>query len=547
MLHPAQLDRFKIIRQIGAGGMGTVYEAVDPEIERRVAIKVLRHDLLEQNPELLQRLFVEARAANAIGHPGVVQISEARRLADGTGFLVMELLHGQTLTQLMQQNGGRLRVEVAVQLAIQIASTLRAGHQQGVIHRDLKPDNIMLVADDAVQGGERVKLLDFGIAKMAQVSASAVSLTLADMGLGTPGYMAPEQMRDAAAASARSDVYGLGAVLFEALSGRRPHVADTQVDLMVAVLSTDAPLLKDLVPELPQSLSELVAQMLHRTLSEARPDMVEVLRRLYMVNIELSGQSRTGSPAGSDPARTVTPPTLLPVRMAVTSGHADSIPSGPQVGAVGAPASLASSSTPSQMRGQRVPQPHSWRFAVLSSVVAAVLMLLVLRRNQPASPPPVPVDTTIGRPAIPAPVVTPPPTVTPPLDDTVPAVAPPVVKKPGAPKLKPTGKATAPDHPAAASGNYAPCEARPPRTITPADAAIVRAVQGAISAYHLRLCKNESLVIRINSGDGSLSVTPSSPGMRGRSSFDTNGFMLRIQGTLATNGLQSYRQITIAY
>lgn len=139
MSHPAHIDRFRVVRLIGSGGMGHVYEAVDPEIQRRVALKVLRRDLLSDNPELLQRLFVEARAANAIGHPGVVQISEAKLLPEGSGYLVMELLEGVTLTQRLRRAGGRLQLAEALPLAIQVASALRAGHQRGIVHRELPP------------------------------------------------------------------------------------------------------------------------------------------------------------------------------------------------------------------------------------------------------------------------------------------------------------------------------------------------------------------------------------------------------------------------
>jgi len=135
MSHPAHIDRFRVVRLIGSGGMGHVYEAVDPEIQRRVALKVLRRDLLSDNPELLQRLFVEARAANAIGHPGVVQISEAKLLPEGSGYLVMELLEGVTLTQRLRRAGGRLQLAEALPLAIQVAT--RAS--RGTTRHDLGP------------------------------------------------------------------------------------------------------------------------------------------------------------------------------------------------------------------------------------------------------------------------------------------------------------------------------------------------------------------------------------------------------------------------
>lgn len=291
MAFPETIGRFTIVRQVGIGGMGTVYEALDPQIDRRVALKVLRRDMLVQNPELIERLWVEARAANSIRHPGVVQVSEAQRLDDGTGFLVMEFLDGQTLTQRLRQTRGKLPTAQALQIAIQIASTLSAGHQRGIIHRDVKPDNVMVVPDDAVSGGERVKLLDFGIAKISSNAANSAPLTLNDMSLGTPGYMAPEQMCNAINASDRSDVYGLGAVLFEMLSARRPLVAPSTAELIVLLLSQDPPLLTSLVNEAPSALSALLARMLQREPASARPTIVEVLRELILISSTLTTQS----------------------------------------------------------------------------------------------------------------------------------------------------------------------------------------------------------------------------------------------------------------
>lgn len=280
MSHPSRVGRFLIVRQVGAGGMGTVYEAIDPTIDRRVAIKLLKHEVVVQNPELLERLWVEARAANRIGHPGVVQVSEAGALDDGTGYLVMEFLTGQTLTQRIKQHPQGMPLSEALRYAVQIASTLNAGHQKNIIHRDLKPDNVMLVADDAVPGGERVKLLDYGIAKIGQRRSDGAELTEMDMGLGTPGYMAPEQMRDAAKATDRSDVYALGALLFELLSGRRPYVAPSTADLVVMALSQDAPSIAEVASNVPPKLPELLSRMLRREPPSSRPTMVEVLREL---------------------------------------------------------------------------------------------------------------------------------------------------------------------------------------------------------------------------------------------------------------------------
>lgn len=357
MSHPETIDRFAIVRQVGIGGMGTVYEAIDPQIDRRVAIKVLRREMLAQNPELIERLWVEARAANSIRHPGVVQISEAKLLSDGTGFLVMEFLDGQTLTQRLRQTKTRMPIASALQIAIQIASTLNAGHQKGIIHRDLKPDNVMLVPDDAVAGGERVKLLDFGIAKITNAAAASAPLTLNDMGLGTPGYMAPEQMRNAVAASDRSDVYGLGALLFELAAGRRAYTAPNAAELIVQVLSQDAPVLLDVCPEAPPELSALLTRMLRRDPPSDRPMMVEALRELVLIHSTVTAHAalRSGAVVALDPPaeRTTTPPTIANLPSGSFREKAQEPGLASSQSSAGQPASPApSASTISQMTGQ---------------------------------------------------------------------------------------------------------------------------------------------------------------------------------------------------
>lgn len=330
MAHPSVIDRFTILRPVGRGGMGTVFEAIDPTIDRRVAIKLLHHDVLLQNPEVIERLWIEARAANRIGHPGVVQVSEAGKLADGTGYLVMEFLEGQTLRQRLQQSSAGLPLREALQFAIQIASTLNAGHQKGIVHRDLKPDNIMLVPDDAVASGERVRLLDFGIAKIAApLSQTGAALTQHDMGLGTPGYMAPEQMCDAANATDRTDVYALGALLFEMLAGRKPYVAPSTAELLVLVMSQDAPSLVEFVPGVSPILAQLIAAMLRRAPPASRPPMVDVLRDLILFSGVASGRMPLPPPAGPPGRQEGSDSLLRPVPPdAATSAATPSVISG---------------------------------------------------------------------------------------------------------------------------------------------------------------------------------------------------------------------------
>ena len=558
MSHPAHIDRFRVVRLIGSGGMGHVYEAVDPEIQRRVALKVLRRDLLSDNPELLQRLFVEARAANAIGHPGVVQISEAKLLPEGSGYLVMELLEGVTLTQRLRRAGGRLQLAEALPLAIQVASALRAGHQRGIVHRDLKPDNIMLVADDAVASGERVKLLDFGIAKLVHDAASDAPLTLADMGLGTPGYMAPEQIRGAADASARCDVYGLGAVLFEMLSGRRPHVAGNTADLVVQALSVDAPHIDTLVTGLPRSLDPLLAQMLLREPAEARPDMSEVLRRLSLVVAESGEVPSLGAPVltlASGPvavSAAASLPSLEPlgdVAPAALPRKEQGFAASAVAQSTAAPA-VSSPSTDSQLIGQRpsaaaTPQPNRsmrWQLVGSALAVSAVALVVMLWRHN-HQPPPLGVPPVSG--AIANGEVSPP----------TPNRGPDREGTKSAERLQPR-PSTPPDGPTSVppleSPNKQPghpaCVERSPTKILPADATLIAAVKDSIRTYNLRLCKNEKVVLVLNPGDSSMFIKKIPARLKNNPSFDGFSFTNRIQGTLATGNAPrlQYKEITIS-
>jgi len=161
-----QIGQYRITAKIGEGGMGAVFEAVDETIGKRVAIKVL-HKEHAKNQQIASRFVNEARAINVVDHQGLVQVSAFGQLPDGTAYIVMELLKGETLNARMKA-AGRMQVMDALRLIKQLASALAAAHAKEIIHRDLKPDNIMIVKDSEMPGGERTKLLDFGIAKLKQ-------------------------------------------------------------------------------------------------------------------------------------------------------------------------------------------------------------------------------------------------------------------------------------------------------------------------------------------------------------------------------------------
>mgnify|MGYP002140519901 CR=1 FL=1 len=172
---------------LGKGGMGTVFEAVHEAIERRVAIKIL-HPEYARTSEFAARFFNEARAVNKIDHPGLVQVNDYGQTPDGTAYIVMEYLRGETLGARLKRTNGVIPLTESLRMLRQVASALAAAHGKGIVHRDLKPDNIMLVPDPETPGGERSKLLDFGIAKVVEEARSGNTGAI-----GSPFWMAPEQ------------------------------------------------------------------------------------------------------------------------------------------------------------------------------------------------------------------------------------------------------------------------------------------------------------------------------------------------------------------
>jgi serine/threonine-protein kinase len=217
--------RYRIEEQLGEGGMGVVYLASHTVLGKKLALKVLRGEMAKEE-DTVKRFMQEAQAATAIGQQNIIDISDFGQLPDGTTYFVMEHLDGMALTKLIKQ-GGSIPMVDAIRIVRQIAAALGAAHQVGVIHRDLKPDNVMLIT----RGGDPyfVKVLDFGIAK---VGGAASKLTKTGMVFGTPHYMAPEQAAGQAV-DRRTDIYALGVIMYEMFTGKVPFDADT----FMAILS----------------------------------------------------------------------------------------------------------------------------------------------------------------------------------------------------------------------------------------------------------------------------------------------------------------------
>jgi len=264
--------KYRVLRPLGTGGMGAVYEVENAVLGGRAALKVLTLSI-EEHPELFTRFQNEARAANQTGHPGVVPVYDFGQLPDGTPWLVMPLLVGESLAHRLRQApaGSHMALGLAGLWVIgDIASALGAAHAHGIIHRDLKPANVMLVADPSTMSGERAMVLDFGVAKLR-----SDELTKRGAMLGTPVYMALEQFRDSATVDGKADVFSLGCIAYQLLSGELPHHGTTHYELMGKRLMEPVLPLSQHVPTLPGPVVALVMAMLDKEPS-ARPDMLQV-------------------------------------------------------------------------------------------------------------------------------------------------------------------------------------------------------------------------------------------------------------------------------
>ncbi|HEX8789595.1 MAG TPA: protein kinase, partial [Polyangiaceae bacterium] len=261
------IGRFEIVRPIGAGGMGEVFEGIDRATGARVAVKVIHgrraHDLVD-----LQRFLVEARAAAAISHEGIVRTLDVDVTPDGTVFQVMELLDGTTMEAWIAKPGSRSLGAVAAVGRV-LADALAAAHRAGVVHRDVKPGNVMLGRDGSI------KVLDFGLSKIVEAGASRVSVTHSQMVMGTPAYMAPEQFLHSKSAGSEADVYSLGVVLYEALTGVLPFQGETNAALFVAHTEHDPMDVRARRPEVPQEVAAIVMRCLEKDLRE-RPHAADV-------------------------------------------------------------------------------------------------------------------------------------------------------------------------------------------------------------------------------------------------------------------------------
>jgi serine/threonine-protein kinase len=297
------LGKYRIAEKIGEGGMGSVFRAEHTVLGSPAAVKVLLAQWT-QDAVVVDRFFHEAKAASAIRHVGIVEVFDYGRLPSDQAWIAMELLRGENLTEFFHRNGGALPPSVVQQLATQILGALDAAHVAGVVHRDLKPDNIYLVRDPSAPGSIRVKLLDFGIAKLGADRFGEKAKTKGGTILGTPSYMAPEQCKGTSEVNARADLYALGCILFELLTGRPPFVAQGGGEIMAMHIYEPAPRLSQFAPQLPAELDALVAKLLIKNPADRTPSAAYALAALERVALApLEGDIQLRGP---DSARAAT-------------------------------------------------------------------------------------------------------------------------------------------------------------------------------------------------------------------------------------------------
>ena len=304
------LERYEVLRKIGAGGMGAVYVARQSTVGREVAVKVLRGDLIS-NEHVRERFRREAEIIGQLRHPNTIQLIDYGETEDGLAIMIMELLVGKPLNEQLKSTGP-LTLPEAIQIGIDVASSLAEAHEAGLVHRDLKPGNIFLVE---VGGQMHAKVLDFGIARILDEEATRITST--GQVFGTPRYMSPEQGMATGEVDARSDLYSLGLIIYECLVGQPPFVAQTSIQYLSAHAQMPPPKLSTTIEfRIPLELEQLVDSCLAKSPShriQTAKDVVEALKIIATgVDQQMRYESGVVTAPGQSAIANLLPQTELP-------------------------------------------------------------------------------------------------------------------------------------------------------------------------------------------------------------------------------------------
>jgi eukaryotic-like serine/threonine-protein kinase len=365
--------RYKIVRKIGEGGMGIVYEAVHVIIEKRVALKVLREDFSHRE-DVVERFRQEAKSASRIGHEHIVDISDFGITPGGAHFFVMEFLQGNDLADELERRGP-LPTRRAIEIVLQCCKALGAAHAKGIVHRDMKPENIYLLSRDT--GEDFVKIVDFGIAKMSEIDETGAStpgrrLTRTGMIFGTPEYMSPEHAAGKEL-DHRVDIYALGIILYELLTGRVPFLGDTFMGILSQHMFESLPPLTAVHPgcSAPPELERLIQHAVAKSADERPQTMDAFAQELIRVRDQATSPLSSSLP----PPGTITHVDRVPYAPTVASSRPPRLdaPRPPAMFVEDEPIARPSARTPLLLMG----------FGVLL-VIAAAAMMVVFRRSPPA-------------------------------------------------------------------------------------------------------------------------------------------------------------------
>jgi serine/threonine-protein kinase len=322
-------DRYKIVRKLGEGGMGEVYEARHVFIEKRVAIKLLRHEIVS-NHEAVTRFHQEARSASSIGHENIIAIEDFGRLPDGRAYLAMEFLEGEPLDALIEDDKPPMPMPRALEIMTQVCRGLAAAHAKGIIHRDMKPENVWITPNPRMPGHDLVKILDFGIAKVSGNDGAAEHLTRTGAIFGTPFYMSPEQALGRGL-DHRSDIYSVGVILYQLFTGKVPFKAETFMGILTQHITTMPTPPRQLAPDrqIPPEVEAIILKAMAKEPATRQQSMVDLLGDLQRVQVHL-GIANTPLPVGvtSVPGLPMVPGSYPPPGAVISGGYAAMPPTG---------------------------------------------------------------------------------------------------------------------------------------------------------------------------------------------------------------------------